>query len=139
MKKEIAELWAAALESGDYVQGKGTLTRVSGFDGTEKDCCLGVLCKVAVANGVPLTVEHKDGYTVYDGTEAVLPLAVQKWAGVENADPKCPGSGAFTESGVPDPTYTGGWMRSFSSVNDGFGVKFPQLAQIIRDRSDEIL
>lgn len=42
MKKEIADLWVAALRSGKYKQGRTTLkNRDSEF------CCLGVLCDIS--------------------------------------------------------------------------------------------
>lgn len=43
--KEIADIWATALESGDYKQGKGWLKQQQ--DGSYSYCCLGVLCELA--------------------------------------------------------------------------------------------
>lgn len=47
MKKEIADKWIAALESGEYKQGQNVLRSDDGFY-----CCLGVLCELAVKEGV---------------------------------------------------------------------------------------
>lgn len=41
MKKDIADKWVAALRSGKYKQGKGTLR-----DSGNNFCCLGVLCDI---------------------------------------------------------------------------------------------
>lgn len=40
--------WVAALRSGEYQQGRGTLTRILD-GGTKQHCCLGVACHVAGA------------------------------------------------------------------------------------------
>lgn len=40
MKKDIAMKWIKALESGQYTQISGRLTRNNSY------CCLGVLCKI---------------------------------------------------------------------------------------------
>lgn len=38
--------WVAALRSGFYVQGRGTLRKVTP-DGVTRHCCLGVLCDIS--------------------------------------------------------------------------------------------
>lgn len=43
----VMERWASALESGDYGQTTGVLT-----DGKGRYCCLGVLCELAVKDGI---------------------------------------------------------------------------------------
>lgn len=68
--------WVEALESGRYRQGKGQLGRITDFSGfSEGDllnsveyCCLGVLCEVAIAEGLPLMRRqsgHAGGDLVY--------------------------------------------------------------------------
>jgi hypothetical protein len=47
MNQEIKANWVAALRSGDYKQGAGKLRAVS-----NNFCCLGVLCDLAVKEGV---------------------------------------------------------------------------------------
>lgn len=75
MDPTIKAQWVAALRSGDYIQGRGQLTNSS------RDCCLGVLCKLAVANGVDVTVETDDkGTVLYDGLEFLPPASVVTWA-----------------------------------------------------------
>lgn len=46
LPKEFAEKWIAALESGDYQQGKNFLMSYSMNGGEPKYCCLGVACHV---------------------------------------------------------------------------------------------
>lgn len=85
MNVDIARRWVAALRSGEYRQGRTQLTRLT-FNG-DLDCCLGVLCKIAVADGVidPKQVEALEGEVAYAGQAAVLPWVVMDWAGLRNA------------------------------------------------------
>lgn len=87
MKEDIKNLWIAALRSGDYIQGTDNLTRV-GTDQDGKtiqfDCCLGVLCKLAVKHGVRLITKlTPDGALTYDGQRGALPHSVREWAGIK--------------------------------------------------------
>jgi len=83
VKKEIAERWIEALKSGKYEQGKMYLRRWGQY------CCLGVLCDLAVADGIG---EWKIGHSWYPvGFEIgriteyhYLPRAVAQWAGIKN-------------------------------------------------------
>jgi hypothetical protein len=47
-------LWIEALESGEYEQGTGLLEYVEEGSEVTRRCCLGVLCRVAVNNGLDL-------------------------------------------------------------------------------------
>ena len=82
MRKEIAEMWVAALRSGKYKQG---VHRLANAERT-KHCCLGVLCEVAIEDGVPLETSGASQFhwpsTAYDDATAKLPLRVQCWAGM---------------------------------------------------------
>jgi hypothetical protein len=92
MNEAIKERWLAALRSGKYKQGRGKLKTVD-----DEYCCLGVLCELAVEDGVigsfispyetsvwvysPGDVEHPD-------TESgVLPKQVAEWAGIPSSNP----------------------------------------------------
>lgn len=86
MNEDVKELWTEALRSGDYEQGKGSLTNIDGT-GTKYFCCLGVLCAVAVANGLDLLVYEDEDRVTYNGASAYLPEAVMEWAGLEQEDP----------------------------------------------------
>lgn len=95
MNPEIREQWVAALESGEYKQGKGWLCPVD--DGNRSYCCLGVLADLAVKAGIidePTTFEAnhlEDSYLVFGGASATLPLEVQEWAGLDDSDPSADG------------------------------------------------
>lgn len=84
MKAEVKELWLKALRSGEYKQGTGQLVEVLD-SGVRRYCCLGVLCDVAVKNGLELVVnEDEDGVT-YDRQGALLPRRVVDWAELRDA------------------------------------------------------
>lgn len=68
MKKEIKDLWVAALRSGDYAQGANALRTQDVF------CCLGVLCDLSGK-----TYAHSDLFLPYD---------VLRWAGLFSNSPR---------------------------------------------------
>jgi hypothetical protein len=75
MKKEIAELWIKALESGKYKQIRRQLANKDGY------CCLGVLCELAIENGVEVSrkfdKDKKDKDVIrFDSNGAFLPESV---------------------------------------------------------------
>lgn len=82
MNPEIKARWVAALRSGQYRQGKGRLCCEMG--GGSSYCCLGVLCEIAVQDGIVQRIEAngvqygKPGTDDIDGT--ILPQAVAGWA-----------------------------------------------------------
>lgn len=108
--KEARELWAQALEGGEYQQGDGQLTRST--DDGEVDCCLGVACKEAVKRGI---IQHFDGQ---DG-DLQMYKAVQKWLGLRTS------AGDYRLSGSDLDA------RCLTSDNDG-GQTFQQIAATIR-------
>lgn len=115
MKKEIAEKWIAALESGEYEQGQGSLRK----DG--KFCCLGVLCEVAIQEGVEVTVTHNseiDKY-YYEGNGAVLPETVLDWADMYSV------WGRFGDG------------DDLADLNDA-GVSFADIANVIRENVEKL-
>ena len=105
MRKEIAEKWAAALRSGEYKQGKHRLVNAE----RTKHCCLGVLCEVAIEDGVPLETSGAS----YDDNITMLPLRVRCWAGMAS-----------------DHGSLGLEMPSLMLQNES-GTSFDQLADII--------
>lgn len=132
---EVIELWAAALESGEYNQTKGTLRRLTPTGGDDNEmlpvgyCCLGVLCELAVKAGVIPPAEPKI-YTFGadkewsvarydDGHEAHLPARVQNWAGLSNPDP------------LVDYISSDVGREALSFLNDT-GTAFPDIAAAIR-------
>jgi hypothetical protein len=88
MKEEIKKRWVQALCSGKYKRGEGSLYN---FD-TGAHCALGVLCELAVEDGV---TERRDsphgGPSFYgkdrNGSDSILPREVMEWAGVDSPSP----------------------------------------------------
>jgi hypothetical protein len=94
MNPWIKSRWVGALRSGDFAQTTGVLQRtVTSGDRPAGYCCLGVLCELAVADGViekQVPQNNGDSYTqraVFGDDTKTLPLAVQRWAGIDNSDP----------------------------------------------------
>jgi len=89
MNSEVKQKWIDALRSGEYIQGQKNLESEGKF------CCLGVLCDLAVKDGVPVLVTKDSrsrhvldsvSFTRYDGSAAVLPEKVRNWAGLSYSD-----------------------------------------------------
>lgn len=89
MKPEIKERWLDALRSGEFKQATASLRTHD-----NRYCCLGVLCELALRDGV---VRREDGkrWSIYIATGDVvshsdsnLPGVVQDWAGLDEADPE---------------------------------------------------
>lgn len=126
MKVEIAEQWANLLRSGKYAQGKNYL----GKDNTY--CCLGVLCELAVEQGIATKEVDEYGFTRYsdltgdDLSISSLPVAVQEWADMETGD------GLFTDRAI-DGHY------SLVSMNDSMnGKTFSEIADVIMDNVEKL-
>lgn len=121
MKREIAKRWVEALRSGGYEQTTGKLQRIEPGENGEPVgfCCLGVLCELAVADGVIPPAFHSDllGTGMYGeiGVNSTLPDEVQEWAGIEADDPQL------------EPTQT-----AASYLNDKEGKTFEELAEAIK-------
>jgi len=82
MKKSIAKKWVKALRSGAYQQGTSQLV-----DENDNFCCLGVLCNLAVDEGIGEWVRGSGGWvfkTEGDVDDQVLPLEVRLWAGMSS-------------------------------------------------------
>ena len=129
MNKEVKALWIAALRSGEYKQGKGSLHLVN--PSGETYCCLGVLCDLAWKAGI---VER----TFLEGDEAgmvgaykygvgedaytgVLPSDVMGWSGVE----------------FEDGQYGDGCSDNFgrlTNLNDVLDYNFNQIADVIEEK-----
>src|SRR3954470_12989892 len=122
MLNENAQKWVDALRSGRFKQGKHTLTQIDN-DGIQRDCCLGVACKVAIENGVPIAVNVRydtlDGPRVlireYDGCSgSILPESVTEFLGMFNE-----------RNGLDD-------------LNDYQGLSFEQIADHIEQNADRL-
>lgn len=133
MNSEVKELWTKALRSGDYKQTMGTLHRTatdvdlrpSGF------CCLGVLCDVAVKQGVipEPTFDEDDGtHDFGDMDFNYPPEAVLEWAGLgtDVMDPVVPREAVGIDVEIIDIPSIG-----LSDLNDAYGFNFNQIADVI--------
>jgi hypothetical protein len=87
MDPGIRARWVAALRSGEYPQAHQQLR-----DGDGR-CCLGVLCELAVEDGVIAPPYMGGGAWVYDGADTDLPETVWRWAGLDSGNPE---AGEFT-------------------------------------------
>src|SRR5262249_13225214 len=88
MNPEIRERWVAALRSGKWRQGREALQDARG-----RLCCLGVLCEIAVEDGViPAPEESELGTWLYGEDFEHLRPSVRDWAGLSSEDPVAPGN-----------------------------------------------
>lgn len=122
MNPEVKKLWVKALRSGKYKQGTGVLHRTD-----DRFCCLGVLCEVAIKQGVQLStkIDEDLGFYYYDDADAVLPEKVQKWAELEVANP---------DVYIRQPPYSfGNVLTSLAELNDD-RFSFEEIAKVIEDQ-----
>lgn len=128
MNQTVRKLWTDALRSKKYKQGKGRLTYTEHHRKTRKNCCLGVLCDLAVKEGVipkPVardTLAAGEVKFAYGATGAIcnLPIEVVEWAGLSTSDPFV----WYTNDS------DGNNNSPLSCVNDA-GVKFGEIADLI--------
>jgi hypothetical protein len=121
MNQEVKARWVAALRSGEYKQTKEYLQSEDGF------CCLGVLCEIAVQDGVVSAVDDTTpavgGYKNvkrYGPEISFLPMAVQQWAELG--------------SHAPRVNIRPGYNHSLVDLNDDLGWDFQQIANIIEEQ-----
>lgn len=107
MNKRIAKKWTKALRSGKYEQTNGKLQDHYGY------CCLGVLCELAVKEGVIET---------YSG--GVLPEKVRGWAEIKSSE------GQFFNSKNR--------IKYLVDYNDNMDFSFKQIAGIIDRNVDRL-
>lgn len=121
MNPRVKELWLDRLENGDNYQ---ITSKLGDTDGGR--CCLGVLCDIAVEDGIiaPPTAPHHGDFLMYDNEMAILPPKVMEWAGIEH------NNGGFASDPENNPEY----MDDALSFQNDCGKTFPEIAQIIRER-----
>lgn len=125
LKPEVAKKWVEALRSGDYRQTQNALQHTKDTDeNPEGFCCLGVLCDVAVKEGLDIKVVPLNGGQVLYGSDedarlGELPRSVMEWAGLTSSDP-------IVE--VPDLDYE---SESLSTLNDTYNYDFDMIADVI--------
>jgi len=98
MNPEIKQAWIDALTSGEYEQGKGSL-----LDNEGHYCCLGVLCDLALQEGVCDEV-----------TGARLSSKVSRWSDLASWSPMVDG-------------------KFLINLNDNEGKTFEEIAKLIHD------
>ena len=132
MKAAIREQWIKDLRSGDFEQGNQYLEKV--VNGTHRLCCLGVLCRQAVAAGVIPPPELREEAFFYpddrhdEGQPAgesfnqpcSLPRKVSEWAGVNPED------GDIALGPEQDE-----WSLTAIAANDFKGLNFAQIADLV--------
>ncbi len=77
MKPEIKAKWLEALRSGEYKQTKERLATEDG-----KFCCLGVLCELALAEGITSKGKDEEGIFYDSSHKSMPPTAVLEWSNV---------------------------------------------------------
>ena len=134
-QKAIVKKWAQALRSGNYEQGERTLHSKDARTGKEKWCCLGVLCDLAVKEGViPAPTTFQVGEIRYNyrnkgkgflpgclPTSSLLPTDVLRWAGLQRRD------GGFHTP--PEAT-------SLAALNDDGVTSFESIAVLIESKPE---
>lgn len=113
---EVQEMWASELESGNWDQCQNRLKAGKGQEA--KYCCLGVLTRLAVREGVVSRFIGREGMST-------LSEPVMKWAGIVSR------SGFYQPSATArtDNPYAGNLAR----MNDS-GTPFAEIAKVIRKR-----
>ena len=82
MDPSVKQLWMDELRNGNRKQAQRYLNT------GEAQCCLGVLCELAIEQGLDIKAESYTPYEkadpliTYDGSAAVLPTAVMAWSGI---------------------------------------------------------
>lgn len=129
MKPEIAKIWVDALRSGKYDQGISVLR-----DKDNKFCCLGVLCELAVKEGIidtPVLMDDNREYYIYEKhSYGVLPNNVQEWAGMKNSN------GRYTDTFDSNGNYV--QILALYIHNDRDKMNFNQIADIIEQNMEKL-
>jgi len=119
--EEAKGLWVDALRSGDYTQGRETLT--TKIDGGYSYCCLGVL-ECVIGDGDP-EIAESNGY-IDDPGRFDMPLnsgyEILNWA--SSMFPKIKGVVSINASKA-------GTQDALASLNDTAGLNFAQIADIV--------
>lgn len=137
MNPEVKAKWLPALRSGDYRQTTSILN-----NGRGEFCCLGVLCEIAVADGVVESQATSEGcveyfYSSADVERSVLPNRVLEWANLAGNNPLV----TFPLSEVPEefhPELQSNWTVdsagnaniTLAGLNDS-GIPFSVIADLI--------
>lgn len=119
LRKDVKAKWLAALRSGEYKQGRHYLAR------NDQYCCLGVLCEVAIKDGLDLKKTQHYGVKSYGVTrnDMGLPREVVEYAFWKKRRPSLSSGDAMVNT-------EDGRQRWLSTLNDN-GVSFAEIADAI--------
>ena len=120
---DVAKRWVKALRSGDYEQGAESLANVEENGITY--CCLGVLCELAVKEGIIRSKKNKSSIRYggpTDGKTDLLPDKVVRWAGLKNND---------GDRHKPD-------THTLAELNDDYAWSFKKIAKYIEENAKEL-
>lgn len=136
--RAVRDAWADWLEDPSHQQTYSYLHYTDHLLG-ERFCCLGGLCQVAIAAGIPLEVgreSHDHDVVTYDERSGQLPMRVVEWA-------FGPGNDYRAEWTGNEPVYDGDPILALSTdsgyeyrratvLNDMDGWTFPRIAAAVR-------
>lgn len=106
----VKQKWVAALRSGEFKQTQKAL-----FDGNGY-CCLGVLCELAIKDGVRVEkLISSERVWFYDEESGLVPYSVQSWADINLS---------------PQIRMDSGFNHPLSNINDD-GSSFEEIANLI--------
>lgn len=146
MNPQVKEMWVKALRSGEYQQGRGELITMT--DEHTKYCCLGVLCDLAMKEGI-VNLQPATRYTQYEqrirnffGTEhehnnglakfEILPPSVVHWAGLEDSNPAVYSVRPEFEDDAEEQEDK--YLVQMAELNDEYGYPFEILAKLIEEQ-----
>lgn len=139
--QKVMRLWVEALRSGEYKQARRTLYRHTPAIGIDQEddlkedyatvgfCCLGVLCDLAVKNGVEVSVKQAASDTYYDGGGSFPPPKVVEWAGLSESNPLV---NVVREKPGTEDTYM--TENRLSDLNDEEKASFEEIAGYIESK-----
>ena len=94
MNPELKEKWVEALRSGEFKQTTGMFKKTHS-DGTERFCCLGVLCVVAEEN--PIIFAGSNWDFVWDFVDRALGRTISGSPWPDHLAAKNDGGASFAE------------------------------------------
>lgn len=142
MNSDIKERWVKSLRSGNFVQTTNKLQSQGSDVRPDGYCCLGVLCELAIEDGVINKYKEKASYvdSYHFGNETdgygqfLTPRAAWRWAQMEDSNPQFwIDKGDLPKSVDPDETVIAEgdqYLVSLTGLNDG-GASFEEIATII--------
>ena len=147
MNQEVKKKWVNALRSGEYLPTEYHLTaKEQNMEGeyVERHCALGVLCDIAVNEGVipPSDWDQRqDNFgevmwvrtysdPVLGAVDDVLPLDVMVWADLPNCNPSLETTVREYDWDVQDIVEVEGSFE-ISALNDKYDVDFREIADLI--------